>query len=217
MQRRNCFGILLVLLSFGTLLFAVSPVRAVDYYLTLDTSPSEVLTVDPEAVTGEGYYASGSWVTIDAKQTVTSGTVSYEFVEWSTTDTSSADPEDKEELTGNQALIFMDGDRTVTAIYEKSTEVDWEFSFSDASRGTMLKISTDDNFFQFSTPEKEYPVKQAEILIVKRNLLSILHSDSDLNLVGAGIIDPRIDFCLAYVKDAQTGQMYLLRDKIGLE
>jgi len=108
MQRRNKLGILLVLLLFGTLLLAVSPVRAVDFYLTLDTSPSEVLAVDPEAVTGEGYYASGSWVTIDAKQTVESETVRYEFVEWSTTDNSAADPEDVEALYKKAALTWND-------------------------------------------------------------------------------------------------------------
>jgi len=187
------------------------------FYLTLDTSPVEVLSIDPEAVTGEGYYESGTWVTIDAKQTIISDTVRYEFVEWSTTDNSQADPEDLEDLTGNQALIMMDSDRTITAIYQQIINVDWEFSFSDDTRETLLKISIDDGYFQFSTPEKEYPIKKAEVMMVFWNLFVIRHSDSDLYLNSNGILDHRIDFCFAYAVDSNSGQNYLLRDRIGLE
>jgi hypothetical protein len=214
MQRRNTFGILLVLLLFGTLLLAISPVRAVNFYLTLDTSPSEVLTVDPEAVTGEGYYASGSWVTIDAKQTVTSGAVSYEFVEWSTTDTSAAPPEYVEDLTGNQALILMDSDRTVTAIYEEQFVGTWENSFESAS-GFALRISTNDKYFQFITPEKTYSITKADSMIVIGRTMMIFHSDDKLTLISFS--NSNIDYCLTYAQDMQTGQRYVLLDRVGFE
>jgi hypothetical protein len=213
-MQRNCFVILLVVLLFGTLVIAARPIRAVDFYLTLDNSPSEVLTIDPEAVTGEGYYPSGSWVTIDAKQTVTSGAVSYEFVEWSTTDNSMADPEDVEDLTGNQALIFMDSDRTVTAIYEEQFVGTWENSFESAS-GFALRISTNDKYFQFITPEKTYSITEADSMIVIGRTTTIFHSDDKLTLISFS--NSNVDYCLTYAQDMQTGQRYVLLDRIGFE
>ena len=104
------------------LLSVFGSVHATDYYLNLETSPSEVLTLDPNALTGDGFYSSGTCVIIDAKPTVTSETVVYQFVEWSNYDSWPFDPEDEENpepvLTETQAFIFMDGSRTVTAIYQ---------------------------------------------------------------------------------------------------
>ena len=111
----------------------------------------------------------------------------------------------------------MDSPYTMVAVYETFLDVNWENSFAGDSGGTTLKISVDDKYFQFSTPEKQYPIKQAETMIVRGNFLSIWHSDSDLIIAGVGILDPRIDFCLVIVRDVQTGQTYLVRDKIGQE
>jgi hypothetical protein len=184
------------------------------FYLTLDTSPSEVLTIDPEAVTGEGYYASGSWVTIDAKQTIISGATRYEFVGWSTTDTAYADPDDVAELTGNQALLFMDGNRFVTAIYEEQFVGTWENSFESAS-GFALRISTNDKYFQFITPEKTYSITEADSMMLIGRTTIIFHSDDKLTLVSFS--NSNIDYCLTYAQDMQTGQRYVLIDRIGFE
>ena len=54
--------------------------------LTIITNPDEVLTIDSTAVSGAGLYPSGTCVIVDAEQTIISGNVRYEFVEWSTTD-----------------------------------------------------------------------------------------------------------------------------------
>jgi hypothetical protein len=185
-----------------------------DFYLTLDTSPSEVLTVDPEAVTGEGYYPSGSWVTIDAKQTIISGATRYEFVGWSTTDTAYADPDDVAELTGNQALLFMDGNRFVTAIYEEQFAGTWENSYESTS-GLALSISTNDKYFQFITPEKTYTITKADSMIVIGRTTTIFHSDDKLTLIS--LSNSNIDYCLTYAQDMQTGQRYVLLDRIGFE
>ena len=53
-----------------------------EFYLTLETEPEEVEIIDPEALTGEGYHSSGTIVIIDAKQTIISGNIRYEFAEW---------------------------------------------------------------------------------------------------------------------------------------
>ena len=93
--------------------------------LTLEADPSEVLTIDPEALTMT--LTDYPWVPIyiiDAKQTVALGDSSYEFVEWGEgTEDWPDDPEYPAPiLTGNQAFVILDGSKTVTAIYEKIVE-----------------------------------------------------------------------------------------------
>jgi hypothetical protein len=94
----------------------------VSFYLSLITDPPEVLTIDPDALTGEGWHGSGANVTIYAKQTITSGPIRYEFVEWVGYDY--VEPE------GNTAYKFMDGAHTVTAVYEEIVEVEWKVKLS---------------------------------------------------------------------------------------
>ena len=218
-MQRNRFVILLVILLFGTLVIAAKPIRAIDYYLTLDTSPSEVLTIDPEAVTGEGYYPSGSFVLIEAKQTVETETVRYEFVAWSHNDINGwYDPDEEDAdppvLTETQSLIFMDADRTVTAIYEEHFVGTWENSFESAS-GFALRISTNDKYFQFITPEKTYSITEADSMILIGRTTIIAHSDDKLTLISFS--NSNIDYCLTYAQDMQTGQRYVMLDRIGFE
>ncbi|MFC1803890.1 hypothetical protein ACFL0D_08010 [Thermoproteota archaeon] len=130
----------------------------ISYYITLETDPPEVLSVDPSAVTGEGWHSSGSTATMDAKQTVIAGAVQYEFVEWV--------GEDWAEPEGNPAYKFMDAPYTLTAVYE-TVEAEWEYSYGDADRGTSLWMNTDDNLFQFKAPGKWFPVKEARRLVVR--------------------------------------------------
>jgi hypothetical protein len=200
------------------LLSVVGTTRAVDFYLNLETSPSDVLTIDPEAVTGEGYYASGTCVLIEAKQTVESETVRYEFVEWSSNDDCWQGDDDEEPpvLTETQALIMMDGDRTVTAIYEEVFMGEWEYGYEDESSGFMLRISTDDKYFQFITPEKMFSITEADSMIVREHSTIILHSDNEMRLFSFSL-NSNIDCCLTYARDMQTGQRYLLIDRIGIE
>jgi hypothetical protein len=137
---------------------------------------------------------------------VISGTTRYEFVEWSTTDTEYADPEDQAALTGNQALLFMDGNRYVTAIYEAQFAGSWESDF-ESDNGFALMISTNDKYFQFVTPERAYPFVKADSMVVLGSIITISHSDDSLILFS--LSDSRLDYCLTYAQDRQTGQRYL--------
>ncbi len=187
------------------------------YYLNAITEPAEVQTIDNSAVSGQGWYYSGSYGIVDAKQTIISGPYRYEFIGWDGEDQYYDDEGNPVDLPGNQAAHFMDSAYVMIAHYEAFIDVTWECVFSDTARGTVLKISTNDNLFQFSTSKEDYPITQADTLLIQGNAFSIIHSDSTLNLVGLGIFDSRIDFCIAYAQDKITNQLYLLRDRIGQE
>jgi Tol biopolymer transport system component len=94
--------------------------------------------------------------------------------------------------------------------------VSWEHVFEDVKQGTMLKISTDDKYFQFTAPEKEFSIKEACNMRVCKHSILIWHKDNEIELVTTAI-DTRVDFCFAYAKDVQTGKRYFLIDKPGME
>jgi hypothetical protein len=185
------------------------------FYLNLETDPSDVLVADPQALSGEGYYPSGTCVIVDAKPSVTSGSVVYEFVEWSSYDDWPFYPDEEPELTETQAFAFMDSDRTVTAIYEASFVGDWEFAYADESGDLGLTVSTDDKIFRFTAGDKDFGIKEANRMIVGSNTVFVSHFDNEISVVLFSINS--IDYCVAYVRDMQTGQRYLLIDKIGVE
>jgi hypothetical protein len=81
------------------------------YYLTVNTNPTEVLTLNPAAVSGEDWYDSGLTATVNAVQNVdkVSGQSRYDFRSWT-----GATPTG----TGNQATVVMDAPKTATANYQ---------------------------------------------------------------------------------------------------
>lgn len=81
------------------------------YYLTVNTNPAEVLTLDPSAMSGEGWYDEGETATVDAVQLVdkVAGESRYDFRSWT-----GATPTG----TGNQAGVVMDSAKTATANYQ---------------------------------------------------------------------------------------------------
>jgi hypothetical protein len=81
------------------------------YYLTVNTNPAEVLTLNPAAVSGQGWYNSGFTATVDAVQNVdkVAGDSRYDFKSWT-----GAAPTG----VGNQATVLMDGPKTATANYQ---------------------------------------------------------------------------------------------------
>ncbi len=186
------------------------------FYLNLETDPSDVLLIEPNAVVGEGLYSSGTCVVIDAFPSVTSGTVRYDFVEWSTHDSWTGDPDEEPVLTDTQAFIFMDGSRTVTALYEEMFLGEWEEAYEDDPSGFKLRISTDDKYFQFVTPEKTFSIIKADSMIVRDHSTIISHSDDEIRLFSFSL-NSNIDYCLVYARDMQTGQRYILIDRIGIE
>ena len=80
------------------------------YYLTVNTNPVEVLTLNPSAVSGEGWYDEGDTAIVDAVQNVDKAAGErYDFRSWT-----GATPTG----TGNQAAVVMDGAKTATANYQ---------------------------------------------------------------------------------------------------
>lgn len=90
--------------------------------------------------------------------------------------------------------------------------IDWEYVFKDPKRGTVLKISTDDKYFQFIAPDKDFGIKYDANMKVLNHIIIICYEDSEVRLM-ATAVDDCIDFCSAIVWDKETGKIYVLIDK----
>lgn len=85
------------------------------YYLMVLTDPAEVLTLNPAAVSGEGWYDADEIATVDALQNVDKAAGErYDFRSWT-----GATPTG----TGNEAAVLMDGPKIVTANYQLQYEL----------------------------------------------------------------------------------------------
>jgi len=85
------------------------------YYLMVLTDPSEVLTLNPAAVSGEGWYDADEIATVDALQNVDRAPGErYDFRSWT-----GATPTG----TGNEAAVLMDEPKIVTANYQLQYEL----------------------------------------------------------------------------------------------
>jgi len=95
------------------------------FFLTVNTNPAEVLTLNPAAVSGQGWYNSGSTATVDAVQNVDKvvGQSRYDFRSWT-----GATPTG----IGNQATVFMDGPKTATANYR----LQYKITFNQSGVGS---------------------------------------------------------------------------------
>jgi hypothetical protein len=89
--------------------------------------------------------------------------------------------------------------------------ISWEYVFEDEKRNTMLKISTDDQYFQFIAPDKTFSFKHDPEMSILNDLITILYEDDEIKL--AANAQTRRGFCFARAEDMQTGQKYLLIDK----
>jgi len=94
------------------------------YYLTVDTNPAEVLSFNPSAVSGKGWYDSGVEATVDAVQIVSkvTGQSRYDFRSWT-----GATPG-----TPNQAKVLMNAPKTATANYQ----LQYNITFSQTGAGS---------------------------------------------------------------------------------
>jgi hypothetical protein len=92
------------------------------------------------------------------------------------------------------------------------TAISWEYVFKDGRRGTMLKISTDDKYFQFIAPSKDFGVKYDPNMKVLNNYIAICYQDNQMCLVAAAV-HKYIDSCVATAYDKQTRKFYLLIDQ----
>jgi hypothetical protein len=106
----------------------ITLVYKIQYYLTVKTNPAEVLTLNPAAVSGEGWYDGGSTATVDAVQNVdkVAGQSRYDFRSWT-----GATPTG----VGNQATVYMDGPKTATANYKL------QYKFTVGTNGLGIKVT----------------------------------------------------------------------------
>jgi hypothetical protein len=88
----------------------------------------------------------------------------------------------------------------------------WDYVFKDTKRDTTLRINTNDKYFQFIAPDKDFGVKYNPNMIVSKRVIIICYEDSEMRLV-ATAIDEDFDFCSAVAWDKQTRKTYLLIDK----
>jgi len=93
--------------------------------------------------------------------------------------------------------------------------ISWEHVFKDPKRGTILKVSADDKFFQFVAPDKDFGIKCDADMKVLNHVILICYEDSEMRLVATAVND-KIDFCSAIAWDKQTRKCYLLIDKPNL-
>jgi len=104
------------------------------YYLTVNTNPLQVLTLDPSAVSGQGWYDVGATAVTDAAQLVdkVASQSRYDFRSWD-----AASPTG----IGNQATVTMDSSQVVTANYQLQHKVTFDQGGLDGSAiGTVLSI-----------------------------------------------------------------------------
>lgn len=125
----------------------ITLVYKTQYYLTVETSPAEVLTLDPAAVLGEGWYDSGSTATVDAVQNVdkVAGQSQYDFRSWT-----GATPTG----VGNQATVLMDNSKTATANYKLQYKITFNQSGVGGDFGdTVVIIDSTNNYGVGSLPK----------------------------------------------------------------
>jgi hypothetical protein len=125
----------------------ITLVYKTQYYLTVITSPAEVLTLNPAAVSGEGWYDSGFTATVNAVQNVdkVAGQSQYDFRSWT-----GATPTG----VGNQATVLMDGSKTATANYKLQYKITFNQSGVGGDfGGTVIIIDSTNNYGVGSLPK----------------------------------------------------------------
>jgi hypothetical protein len=125
----------------------ITLVYKTQYYLTVKTNPAEVLTLNPAAVSGEGWYDSGFTATVNAVQNVDKvpGQSQYDFRTWT-----GAAPTG----VGNQATVFMDNSKTATANYQLQYKITFNQSGVGGDFGdTVVIIDSTNNYGVGSLPK----------------------------------------------------------------
>lgn len=110
-----------------------------------------------------------------------------------------------------QFTLIQNPDGTYSA-----SPITWEYIFEDQIRHTVLKISTDDKYFQFIAPDKEFLVKHDPHMKITNRAIVIIYKDWEIKIVTVAV-DTKLDFCVATAWDQQTSKRYFLIDKVGNE
>jgi len=87
--------------------------------------------------------------------------------------------------------------------------ISWEHIFKDPCTGTILKISTDDKYFQFIAPSKDFGIKYDYNMRVCGNIITICYKDQEFSITAIAL---NCYYCVAFAKDLKTGKTYLLVD-----
>jgi uncharacterized protein YegL len=100
---------------------------------------------------------------------------------------------------------------------------EWDYTFSDSCRGTMLIVDTKLKLFQFITMDRDYGIKNATDMQIGRTVtvdnsitvgssidevLWIMHEDTELRLTALAFL--KQDLCCAKANDLQTDKSYNL-------
>jgi hypothetical protein len=158
------------------------------YYLTVNTNPAEVLTLNPAAVSGQGWYNSGFTATVDAVQNVdkVAGESRYDFRSWT-----GATPTG----VGNQATVLMDGPKTATANYQLQYKIIFAQSGVGSDfAGTVVIIDTtnygrDSVFFWWDSGSSHSFAFQSPLIVTVNGKQYVWTSTTGLSTLQAGSIN----------------------------
>jgi hypothetical protein len=103
-----------------------------------------------------------------------------------------------------------------TADAEVVVYISWEYVFEDPVRHTILKISTNNKCFQFIAPDKTFKIKHDPAMVASGSIIIIKYTDAEISITTTGI-NTKYDFCMASIKDMETGRSYMLYDPYGKE
>jgi hypothetical protein len=86
----------------------------------------------------------------------------------------------------------------------------WKYIYEDTyGRGTILKINTAYELFQFAGPSKDYGIRKASSMRSYGTAITIDHHDSQLRMFAVAM-GAQADFCMAVAWDMQTHTSYTL-------
>lgn len=111
-----------------------------EYYLTVNTNPPEVLSLNSASICGKGWYEAETTANVDAVQLVdeVAGASRYDFRSWT-----GASPTG----VGNKATVYMDSPKTATANYQLQYKIIFDQSVVGSDfGGTVVTIDTIDNY-----------------------------------------------------------------------
>jgi len=114
-----------------------------------------------------------------------------------------------------------DSATTLNDQYTYAQTPPWDFIFEDYKQPAIkLYVNTQSKTFQFVTPDKTFPVKNAAYLTYIENsgrpVLAISYYDGDMYLTAEAVCG-NTDLCSVTAMDYKTKKVYVLLDKLGLE
>jgi hypothetical protein len=85
--------------------------------------------------------------------------------------------------------------------------------YADPIRKTAIIVGPVNRLVQFTSPERVYPMEEADIMLMRGNSITILDMSQELLLMAE--INTRTGLCLAIARDRQTGKVYQLITRLN--